>query len=159
MGGQASAQTHNIFANIAKGVLMKVNTESNHVYTMQRAQTSTDASANAGSFSSVLTAAITKTDAAKEVDFTSMTRKEMFDWMNDQIRSGEMSLDESSPFMGMTMKISAVTGQPVDMATDTTRINFVEKARSGIEAARANNDLDLAKALQASLETMLRQQV
>jgi hypothetical protein len=88
-----------------------------------------------------------------------MTRKEMFDWMNDQIRSGEMSLDESSPLMGMTMKISAVTGQPVDMATDTTRINFVEKARSGIEAARVNNDLDLVKALQASLDTMLRQQV
>jgi len=69
-----------------------------------------------------------------------MTRKEMFDWMNDQIRSGKMSLDESSPFLGMTMKISVATGQPVDMATDTTRINFVEKARLGIEGARSNND-------------------
>jgi len=87
-----------------------------------------------------------------------MTRKEMFDWMNDQIRSGKMSLDESSPFLGMTMKISVATGQPVDMATDTTRINFVEKARLGIEGARSNNDPDLAKRLQAAIEVMHRQQ-
>lgn len=48
-----------------------------------------------------------------------MTRQEMTDWMNEQIRTGKMSLDESAPFMGMTMKISVETGQPVDMATDT----------------------------------------
>lgn len=78
----------------------------------------------------------------------------MFDWMNDQIRSGKMSLDESSPFLGMTMKISVATGQPVDMATDTTRINFIEKARLGIEGARSNNDPELAKRLQAAIEVM-----
>lgn len=137
---------------------MKVNAESNHLYTTQRAQTSTAASTNSTSFSSALTAATAETSTVKQADFTSMTRKEMFDWMNDQIRSGKMSLDESSPFLGMTMKISVATGHPVDMATDTTRINFVEKARLGIEAARANNDPDLAKRLQAAIETMRRQQ-
>jgi hypothetical protein len=58
----------------------------------------------------------------------------------------------------MTMKISVATGQPVDMATETTRINFVEKARLGIEGARSNNDPDLAKRLQAAIEIMRRQQ-
>lgn len=139
---------------------MKVNnTESNHFNTTQHAQTSTAESTNSASFSSALTTAATaETVPVKQTDFTSMTRKEMFDWMNDQIRSGEMSLDESSPFMGMTMKISVTTGQPADMATDTTRINFVEKARLGLEAARANYDPDLAERLQTALEIMRRQQ-
>lgn len=137
---------------------MKVNTESNNFYTTQRAQTSTAASTNSTSFSSALSAANTESTTAKQADFTSMTRKEMFGWMNDQIRSGKMSLDESSPFLEMTMKISVATGQPVDMDTDTTRINFVEKARLGIEGARSNNDPDLAKRLQAAIEVMRRQQ-
>lgn len=137
---------------------MKVNTESNNFYSAQRAQPATATSANHASFSSALTAAVAETSPVKQADFTNMTRKEMFDWMNDQIRSGKMSLDESSPFLGMTMKISVATGQPVDMATDTTRINFVEKARLGIEGARSNYDPGLAKRLQAAIEIMGRQQ-
>ena len=137
---------------------MKVNMESNHIYTTQRTQASTAAGTNPTSFSSALSAATAESSTAKKADFTSMTRKEVFDWMNDQIRSGKMSLDESTPFLGMTMKISVATGQPVDMATDTTRINFVEKARLGIEGARSNNDPDLAKRLQAAIEVMRRYQ-
>ena len=102
--------------------------------------------------------AIIRDATVKQADFTSMTRQEMFDWMNNQIRSGKMSLDESSPFLGMTMKISVATGQPVDMATDTTRINFVEKARLGIEGALSRNDPDLAKRLQAAIDIMKKEQ-
>lgn len=136
---------------------MKVNTESNHFYTTQRGPTQTVAT-NPAAFKSALSAATAEASTPKQSDFTSMTRKEMFDWMNEQIRSGKMSLDESSPFLGMTMKVSVATGQPVDMATDTTRINFVEKARLGIEGARSNNDPDLAKRLQAAIDVMLKQQ-
>jgi hypothetical protein len=135
---------------------MKINTEANHFYTSQRAQTPTAASTNSTSFSSALTAATAKTSTVKQADFTSMTRQEMFDWMNGQIRSGKMSLDESSPFLGMTMKVSVATGQPVDMATDTTRINFIEKARLGIEGALSRNDPDSAKKLQIAIEAMHR---
>ncbi len=137
---------------------MKISTEANHLYTTQRTQTSAAPGTNPASFASALSAATAETSAVKQADFTSMTRKEMFDWMNDQIRSGKMSFDESSPFLGMTMKISVATGQPVDMATDTTRINFVEKALLGIEGARSNNDPDLAKRLQAAIEVMRKQQ-
>ena len=137
---------------------MKVNTDSNHIYTTQRAQTSTAAGTKLASFSSALSAVTAESSTAKQADFNSMTRKEMSDWMNNQIRSGKMSLDESSPFLGMSLKISVATGQPVDLATDTARINFVEKARLGIEGARSNNDPDLAKMLQAAIEVMRRYQ-
>ena len=137
---------------------MKISTEPNNFHTTQRAQTSTATSANPALFSSELSAATAESSAVKQADFTSMTRKEMFDWMNVQIRSGKVSFDESSPFLGMSLKISVATGQPVDMATDTTPINFVEKARLGIEGARSNNDPNLAKRLQAAIETMRRQQ-
>jgi hypothetical protein len=91
-------------------------------------------------------------------DFTSMTRQDLFDWMNGELRSGEMSFDESSPFLGMTMKISAATGEPVDMATDTSRIDFTEKARQGIEFFQSHFDDASADALQAALDRMLGSQ-
>lgn len=138
---------------------MKINTVTNHPYPPQRTQTSAAAGTNPASFASALSATTAESSTAKQADFTSMTRKEMFNWMNDQIRSGKMSFDESSPFLGMTMKISVATGQPVDMATDTTRINFVEKAHLGIEGARSNNDPDLAKKLQAAIDIMRKHQV
>ncbi|ODU51310.1 MAG: hypothetical protein ABS92_00105 [Thiobacillus sp. SCN 63-374] len=136
---------------------MKISTE-NHLYTSQRARTPTATSTNLTSFSSALAAATAETPTVKQAVFASMTRQEMFDWMNDQIHSGKMSLDESSPFLGMTMKISVATGQPVDMATDTTRINFIEKARLGIEGALSRNDQNLAERLQMAVEIMHRNQ-
>ncbi|MBT3068316.1 hypothetical protein KKO72_16025 [Rhodoferax sp. U11-2br] len=102
----------------------------------------------------MLAAATAEAPSVKQADFTSMTRQDLFDWMNGQIRSGNMSLDESSAFLGMTMKVSVATGQPVDMATDSTRINFMEKARAGIEGALSRNDPDLAKRLQLALANM-----
>lgn len=105
-----------------------------------------------------MAAATVETPTVEQADFTGMTRQEMLDWMNDQVRSGKMSLDEGFPFMGMTMKISVATGQSVNMATDASRINFIEKARLGIEGARSRNDSDLARRLQATMEIMRRQQ-
>ncbi|MCD0416903.1 hypothetical protein LOC51_06720 [Rubrivivax sp. JA1024] len=121
--------------------------------------------ANAGgacSFASMLAAATTpaadQTADDERPDFTSMTRQQLFDWMNQQIRSGRMSLDESTPFLGMTMKISAATGEPVDMASDGERIDFVAKARGGIDGALERHDYDLLARLQAAVERMLKTQ-
>lgn len=136
---------------------MKINTDAKHFFSSQRAPASTAASTGPASFSAALTAATAGTASVKQADFTSMTRQEMFDWINDQIRRGEMSVDESSPFVGMTMKRSA-NGQPVDMATDATRIDFFEKARLGIEGALSRNELDSARRLQAAVEIMHRKQ-
>ncbi len=122
----------------------------------------------ASSFASMLAAATNTTAAAPAAapaageddrpDFTSMTRQQLFDWMNQQIRSGKMSLDESTPFLGMTMKISAATGEPVDMASDGERIDFVAKARGGIDGALERRDYALLARLQAAVERMVNTQ-
>jgi len=137
---------------------MKISTKTGPLYSAPRTQPSSTPDTGPSSFSSALAAATGQTSSARPADFTNMTRQEMTDWMNEQIRTGKMSLDESAPFMGMTMKISVETGQPVDMATDTTHINFIEKARLGIEGARSLDDLKLAERLQRAMDTMHRNQ-
>ena len=92
--------------------------------------------------------------ASEPTDFHNMTRQEMFDWMNGQLQNGKTSFEESGPFLGMTLKISATTGQPVDMATDTERFNFVDKARNGIEFALSRYDYDGAERLREAINTM-----
>ncbi|MFA7382607.1 MAG: hypothetical protein WC001_04085 [Desulfurivibrionaceae bacterium] len=82
-----------------------------------------------------------------QVDFTNMTRQEMYDWMNGQIRSGNMSFADSRPFLGMTFKDS-------NISTDTTRINFFDKARQGIELALSSNNQDMAERLRMAIEIM-----
>ncbi|MES2601836.1 MAG: hypothetical protein V4602_13605 [Pseudomonadota bacterium] len=93
-----------------------------------------------------------------KTDFTGMTRQQMFDWMNNQIRSGAMSLDDSTSFLGMVLKVDAATGQPVDMASDTMPVDFVDKAKQGIAGALSRSDRDGAAQLQAALATMQRYQ-
>lgn len=133
---------------------MKINTDASYLYNKQRAQTPSGSNDTPASFSSALTAVTGESVAGKRMDFTSLTRQELSAWMNDQIRSGKMSLDESSAFLGMTMKISVATGLSADMATDSARIDFTEKARLGIEEALSRNDLALAKRLQAAIRIM-----
>lgn len=135
---------------------MTISTDTSRLYANPQLAPPTATRSSATSFASALAAATAATAPVKHADFTSMTRQEMFDWMNEQIRSGRMSLDESTPFLGMTMKVSAATGQTVEMATDATRIDFLEKARLGIEGALSHNDQALAERLRAALERMHR---
>jgi len=95
-------------------------------------------------------------DRVQQTDFGSMTRQEMRDWVNDQIRSGNMTLDESTPFVSMTMKMSVGGFAEVDAATDSERIDFIQRARAGIEGARSRNDDVTAKLLDAALQIMQR---
>lgn len=92
------------------------------------------------------------------LDFTSMTRQQMFDWMNGQLRSGAMSFEESTPFLAMTLKVDAATGRPVDMASDPAPVDFMQRARDGAAGARSFGDLAGAARLQAALATMQRLQ-
>jgi hypothetical protein len=90
------------------------------------------------------------------IDFTNATRQEVFDWMNDEILAGRMTVDESTPFLGMTLKMSAATFQPVDMATDPERINFLDKAQHGIEWADQHGQRDQAAYLRRAVVIMQR---
>lgn len=94
--------------------------------------------------------------SASSIDFTRATRQEVFDWMNGEILAGRMTVDESTPFLGMTLKMSAATFQPVDMATDTQRSNFVEKAQLGIEWADVHGSRDQAAYLRHAVDIMQR---
>lgn len=88
------------------------------------------------------------------IDFHSATRQELFDWMNSQLRSGQMTFEESAPFLGMTFKFDPVAGRLVDMATDTSRVDFMQRARDGIEGALWRFDEEGAERLRAALATM-----
>lgn len=140
---------------------MKVDAGPSYMFASQRNHAPAHAAAQ--DFASILSPGAAGTpDAAgspvanNRPNFTSMTRQELSDWMNGQIRSGEMSLDESSAFLGMTVKISVATGQPVDMATDAARIDFTEKARQGIEFSLSRSDHAAAEKLQHALDMMQR---
>lgn len=109
--------------------------------------------------STAATARSELTAARGGVDFTSMTRLEMREWVNEQIRSGKMSLDESLPFMWMTMKIPADgTGREVSVLNDAERINFVQRALDGIKGAFSRNDEATRKRLEFALNLMRKHQ-
>lgn len=137
---------------------MKIDARPSHPFTSQRTQTRAPDRPVTTSFSAALTQA--QANSTKHADFTSMTRQEMRDWVNTQIRSGDMSLDDSRPFMAMTMKIPASGGLGGELAAenDGTRYDFTQKVRDGIQAALAKNDDTTLKMLDSAMSIMRRQQ-
>jgi len=100
--------------------------------------------------------ASSSTSGTQAADFTSMTRKGLADWINARIKSGEMSLDESSTFVSMTLKVP-VDGSHVGL-DDQEVVNFVQRAKDGMAWAQQHHDSDLLERLQAALGTMLKYQ-
>lgn len=100
------------------------------------------------------------TVGAKQVDFSNMTRQEMRDWVNGQISSGEMSLDDSRSFMAMTMKIpvAGVTNVELPVADDSESIDFTQRVNDGIEGALSRNDQTTLKMLESAMQIMKRNQ-
>ena len=144
---------------------MKIDTSTSRLYASQSAQLSTASDDTSASFSAALstaTAGASTSDAedAEQTDFTSMTRQEMQDWSNEQIRSGNMSLDEGLPFMAMTMKIPVGGGTAGELQAfdDGERVDFTEKVRAGIEGAMSRNDEDTRTMLEKAMETMQQYQ-
>jgi len=134
---------------------MRVDANVHYFNGNQRTKPSTEAST---SFSAALTAAQTDNDmtdsSTKQADFTSMTRQEMRDWANTQIRNGEMSLDDGRPFMAMTMKIPVNGGELAGAHSDETRYNFIQKTRDGIQGALSRNDETTLKMLESAMSIM-----
>lgn len=94
-------------------------------------------------------------DVAGRADFTSMTRQEMRDWVNGEIRAGRMTVDVSSPFITMTLQFDGF-GEPAD--TGNERVDFLDMARRGIEAAHYFHNPEGAERFQAALDIMLARQ-
>ena len=125
----------------------------------QRASAANQNRSTDTSFSAVLASTASSAPITAPADFSSMTRQDLRDWTNGQIRSGQMSLDDSRAFMAMSMKIpvaSGLTGEP-PAANDSTRYDFTQKARAGIEGATARNDAATLKMLQSAMSIMQRQ--
>lgn len=144
---------------------MKIDTSTSRLYASQSAQLSNasdDASASFSAALSTATAGASSSDEqdAEQTDFTSMTRQEMQEWSNEQIRSGNMSLDEGLPFMAMTMKIpvGGGTAGALQASDDGERVDFTEKVRAGIEGAMSRNDEDTRTMLEKAMETMQQYQ-
>lgn len=89
-------------------------------------------------------------------NFSHMTRKDLADWVNSKIRSGELSLDGSEAFVGMTMKMPV--GGPYNGLDDTEQVDFLQTARGGMEWARQHNDRAGLQSLENALATMQRYQ-
>lgn len=97
-----------------------------------------------------------ETGGVETVDFTRMTRKELIDWVNGKIKSGELSLDGTEGFVGMSLKIP-VNGGPAGL-DNSEQVDFMQFARDGMAWARQHNEADTLKSLQTALSTMQRYQ-
>lgn len=128
---------------------MRIDTNSHHQAPGSR--TNEPAATAAPGFEALVTEGGTAGNEPRP-DFTCMTRRELFDWMNGQIRSGAMTLDESSPFLGMTVHIAAGSGTAG--LDDTVRVDFTDKARQGIDFLRTRADTSAAERLQRALDLM-----
>lgn len=137
---------------------MRVDAGTSYLYASQRPQASAADRLVATSFSAAPTAP--QSGSTQQADFTHMTRQDMRDWVNAQIRSGEMSLDDSRSFMAMTMKMPVSGGLGGELAaeSDGTRYDFTQKARDGIQGALSRNDEATLKMLESALSIMRRQQ-
>ncbi|WP_167142940.1 hypothetical protein [Pseudomonas sp. OTU750018] len=111
------------------------------------------------SFSAVLASTASSAPITAPADFSSMTRQDLRDWTNGKIRSGQMSLDDSRAFMAMSMKIPVAGGLTGELpaANDSTRYDFTQKGRAGIEGATARNDSATLKMLQSAMSIMQSQ--
>jgi len=128
--------TDYIMGNRAKGIAGLVNREPDSVMTPAR-----------------VNAMLGRLDQTAP-DFTNMTRQDMRGWVNNQIRSGQMSLDDSRPFMAMTMKIPVGGNDELPADSDNVRYDFTQKVRAGIEAALTRNDTATLQMLQSASRTM-----
>ena len=88
------------------------------------------------------------------VVFSKLTRWELRDWVNSEIHLGYMTVEESKPFVAMTVKISDETGLPVDIETDKKRYDFIAMAQGGLEGALSRGDEDAAERMRATLKMM-----
>ena len=138
---------------------MRIDAGATYPAANQRASAANQNRSTDTSFSAVLASTTSSAPKTAHADFSSMTRQDLRDWTNGQIRSGQMSLDDSRAFMAMSMKIPVAGGLTGELpaANDSTRYDFTQKARAGIEGATARNDSATLKMLQSAMSIMQSQ--
>ncbi len=90
------------------------------------------------------------------IDMTQTTRSQMMGWVNDQIKSGNMSLDQGFPFMAMAMKIPADGSSSFGLHNldNSEVINVYEMISEGIEQAEQRGDQQTLGMLRTAQHTL-----
>lgn len=95
-------------------------------------------------------------------DFSKMTRGDLFGWMNERIKAGELSLDDSSGLLGLSGSgaIGAIgSGLPdAGPPDDPQRVDFFQLAQGRIAAARHRRESEVEAAYLVALGVMQRYQ-
>ncbi|MNR89450.1 hypothetical protein D3C72_204160 [compost metagenome] len=92
-------------------------------------------------------------------DFTAVTRQQLRDMVNDLIKSGRMSLETSSPLVGMMGPQLLADGSGRTTEADAAvPMNVFTKIQAGIEGAYWLGDPESAKRLITTREALKRLQ-
>lgn len=89
------------------------------------------------------------------IDFRNMSRDDLKTWINEELKAGNMTLEESTPFMLMTLNLNAETLEPVGGAEP---VNFMEMANRVAEFHRSIGNNESADGLERALEIMQKNQ-
>lgn len=140
---------------------MNISDVNSSAYFQGAASAKSAKASSASSSGSALTSASGASDQTSDggvqtTDFTHMTRAGLADWVNSQIKSGKMSLEDSTVFVSMTVKIPA--GGTYTGLDNHQSVNFMQMAQGGITWAQQNNDPAMVEQLQAALGIMQKNQ-
>lgn len=91
----------------------------------------------------------------KNIDFRYMSRDDLKVWINEEIKAGNMTLEESRPFMLMTLNLDASTLEPIEGAK---LVNFMDMAKNVAEFHRSIGKHDSAEGLDRALDIMKNEQ-
>lgn len=89
------------------------------------------------------------------VDFTNMSRQDLRDWSNEQIKSGKMTLDDASPFMFMSLDIPVSGDYNLNL---NKKVDFFSIVENGLDGAKSNHDLTSLELLEKALNIMKNNQ-
>ena len=134
---------------------MQINTTPFYSFAASRSNNAT----SAPSASSTADAGQPGTAGVSTYDFTNMSPAQMQDTMNGLIRSGKMSLDDSSSLVGMipTALAYAGGGTPSAAQLDSARnqpMDFLATLQAGITGAQSRGDAQNAANLTRTLNAL-----
>jgi len=98
--------------------------------------------------------------ASSVLDFTSMSRSVLRDTVNSLIKSGKLSLDDTTGLVGIMgpAVTTTVDGSAPPAGYESQSINAFAELKAGIEGARSRNDLQNEAVLMRTLSALQRLQ-
>lgn len=150
---------------------MKVETGATNLFNHPNMQT--QAGKNAGqatSFASILAEKLQATtgkdisakantsDTSKQYDFTHISRNELLETVNGLIKSGDLTLDDTTSLLGMmgSSPLLKVNYDGKALEGGDTPMNVFARIQDGIDGARSRNETGSVAGLQRAAEALTR---